>query len=64
MNVGSMDKIKAAGFVIIRREDHPSVRIKQYTGNGCWKTLENYLTKTSRDRAFKELLTESKIIED
>ncbi len=58
-----MEKIKAAGFKIIRKDDQPTVRIKQYSGNGGWKTFENYPTKASRDKAFKEMLKDNKTIE-
>lgn len=65
MDTTSQQKVIAAGFTIIRCDDQPSVRIK-YKGSGQqeWKTLENYPTKSARDRAFKELLNKTSYITD
>lgn len=65
MNIKSTSKVIAAGFRIIRCEDFPTVRIKERTGRShAWCTLESFTTKAARDRRFKELLQEPKIIED
>lgn len=65
MNIDDQNKVKAAGFTIIRKDDHPAPRIKFSSGtNGGWSTLETYKTKAQRDRAFKELLEQKYIIAD
>lgn len=56
MNTRDQDKIMAAGFIIIRPDDYPNIRIKYRVGNGAWKTLEKFDTKDARDRRLKELL--------
>lgn len=50
------EKLKAAGFVIVRPDDQPKVRIKQWVSDGAWKTLENYSSKVARDRALAKML--------
>ena len=66
MNIKSSRKVLNAGFRIIRCEDYPSIRIKERAGkNMAWVTLEgDFPSKAARDRRFKELLKDSKIIED
>lgn len=65
MNISDQNKVKAAGFTIIRKDDHPVPRIKFSTGtNGGWATLEKYKTKAERDRAFQSLLDQKYIISD
>ena len=56
MNTNDQDKIIEAGFMIIRPDDYPNIRIKYRVGNGAWKTLEKFDTKAARDRRLKELL--------
>ena len=56
MTTRDQDKIMAAGFIIIRPDDFPNIRIKYRVGNGAWKTLEKFDTKAARDRRLKELL--------
>lgn len=58
-------KVMAAGFRIIRTDDQPSPRIKvKENGNYEWHTLEKFFVKAARDRRFKELLQDSKTIQD
>lgn len=65
MNIDDQNKVKAAGFTILRKDDYPSPRIKVSTGrNGTWETFAKYETKAERDRAFKTLLESNKIISD
>jgi len=56
MDSKSQHKVIAAGFTILRCDDHPP-RIK-YKGKGQqeWLTLEKFATKAARDRAFNERL--------
>lgn len=56
MNTNDQDKVIEAGFMIIRPDDFPNIRIKYRVGNGAWKTLEKFDTKAARDRRLKELL--------
>lgn len=66
MDAKSQSKVRAAGFTIIRCDDHPKPRIKmkdRTTSN--WVTFENHFkSKAARDRRFKELLNNDKIIQD
>ncbi|MBP9998657.1 MAG: hypothetical protein KBS67_05375 [Bacteroidales bacterium] len=66
MDISSTRKVIAAGFRIIRCDDYPSIRIKERTGqNAAWVTLESgFQSKAARDRRFKELLKDQRIIED
>lgn len=65
MSIDDQNKVKAAGFTIIRKDDYPEPRIKFSSGkNGGWATLEKYKTKAERDRAFKSLLDRKYIIAD
>lgn len=65
MQMKSTNKVMNAGFRIIRCEDYPSIRIKERGGSShAWVTLESFSTKAARDRKFKELLKDPKIIED
>ena len=56
MNTNDQDKVIEAGFMIIRPDDFPNIRIKYRVGNGAWKTLEKFDTISARDRRLKELL--------
>lgn len=41
MNIDDQQKVKAAGFTIIRKDDHPVPRIKFSSGtNGGWARLK------------------------
>lgn len=65
MDINSQNKVKRAGFTIIRRDDYPTPRIKVSTGvNGGWATYKKYETKAERDRAFTLLLKDDKTISD
>ncbi|MDR0691493.1 MAG: hypothetical protein LBF69_00470 [Prevotellaceae bacterium] len=65
MNATSQLKVIAAGFTIIRADDHPAPRIKhKQQGIFEWKTLEKFLTKAARDRRMAELLNDPMVIED
>jgi len=65
MDVNSQNKVERAGFIIIRKDDNPSPRIKiRSNENGGWKTYKKYGTKAERDRAFTLLLKDEKIISD
>ena len=56
------EKLKMAGFVIVRPDDQPSIRIKQWVGDGAWKTLANYPSKAARDRALECMLANPKTV--
>lgn len=56
MGTNDQDKVIKAGFMIIRPDDYPNIRIKYRVGNGAWKTLEKFDTVAARDRRLKELL--------
>lgn len=65
MNIDDQNKLKAAGFTILRKDDYPTPRIKVSTGkNGAWATYAKYKTKAERDKAFCLLLNDDKIISD
>ena len=65
MNINDQNKLKKAGFSIVRKDDYPAPRIKISTGkNGGWKTLGKYSSKAERDRAFADLLESDKFISD
>ncbi len=56
------EKLAAAGFVIVRPDDYPAPRIKQWVGDGFWKTLEKYPSKAARDRALAVMLENPKTV--
>lgn len=58
------EKLAAAGFTIIRADDSPSPRIKKWTGDSSWTTVENFPTKSARDRKLLELLADPKTVTD
>lgn len=66
MTQDGRNKIAAIGIMILRSDDNPTPRIKQYarSGAGVWKTLEKFPTKAERDRKMTVLLTNSNVIED
>mgnify|MGYP000027294538 FL=1 len=65
MTLNDQNKVKAAGFTIIRKDDYPMPKIKVSTKyNGGWKTYGVYETKAARDKAFKTLLESNNIISD
>jgi len=55
-------KLKAAGFRIIRPDDQPSPRIKEWKSDGAWATIEKFDTKANRDRRLESLLMDPRII--
>lgn len=57
------EKLVAAGFMIIRRDDYPVSQIKQWVSDSSWRTVENFNTKAARDRRVAELLDDNKIVE-
>jgi hypothetical protein len=60
-----MEKLMADGYMFIRRDDHPSPRIKyRKHGSGDWKTLGKFETKAARDREVDRLLDSSMVIMD
>jgi hypothetical protein len=65
MDGDSRIKVLAAGFKIIRASDEPTPRIKYCVTYGSWATLETgFKSKAARDRRFKELMKDDKIIND
>ena len=58
------EKLAAAGFTVIRADDSPSPRIKKWTGESSWTTVENFPTKSARDRRLLELLADPKTVTD
>jgi hypothetical protein len=58
------EKIAAAGFRIIRADDYPLPRIKEWKSDSSWTTLEKFDTKAARERRIQELLADPKIIVD
>ena len=64
MDGDSQRKVMDAGFVIIRKDDQPNIRIKKLKSNSSWETLEKFETKAARDRRYKELMKLSMVIND
>jgi len=65
MDQNSQSKVIAAGFVLIRKDDQPNIRIKiKDCHTQEWRTKEKFETKASRDRRFIELLMNDKILND
>ena len=52
----NFEKIQKAGFKIIRADDAPSPRIKEWKSDSAWVTMEKFETKAARDRRMQELL--------
>jgi len=65
MDQKSQAKVMDEGFMIIRCDDKPSIRIK-YKGPGSheWRTLSNHDTKAARERERLRLTEDPMIIED
>jgi hypothetical protein len=66
MDANSQQKVIAKGFVILRSDDQPNIRIK-YKGPATteWRTFEKpFVSKAARDRRMKELLEKSNYIAD
>lgn len=65
MDRQSQNKVIDAGFIIIRKDDYPSPRIKaRYTSDSDFRTYEKYESKAERDRSFKRLLKDKNVISD
>lgn len=56
------EKLKAAGFRILRADDYPTPRIKEWVGDSRWVTVCKHPTKAARDRQLQEMLKNPKII--
>lgn len=66
MNSKDQNKLLKAGYTILRRDDHPTVRIKEKSQETQeWQTYEkDFKSKASRDRRMEELLEYVTILED
>lgn len=65
MDQKSQMKVMKAGFIILRKDDQPSPRIKQKTEfENSWRTHSKYATKAARDREFEKLLKDDATIQD
>lgn len=65
MDQQSQQKVLNAGFIIIRKDDQPTPRIKQKTPfQHEWHTLSKYPTKAERDRAFDYFMKDAIYIND
>lgn len=65
MDARSQIKVIEKGFVIIRVDDYPAIRIKfKDEAHREWTTLNNFSTKATRDKAFKDLLEQPYVISD
>jgi hypothetical protein len=63
MEAKSMKKLMKAGYMFIRPDDSPNIRLKyRKEGSGDWKTLEKFETKAVRDRRYVELLDSEEFI--
>lgn len=65
----NVEKLLNAGFTVLRRGDAREPIIKQALpcgslGNISWKTMEKFPTKAARDRRWKELEADPKVILD
>ena len=58
------EKLAAAGFTIVRADEQPSPRIKKWTGESSWMTMETFPTKAARDRRLLELVSDPKTVTD
>ena len=58
----SFYKIHEAGFKIIRADDTPSPRIKEWKSDSAWVTMEKFDTKAARDRRMQQLLQDPQIV--
>ena len=58
----NFEKIQKAGFKIIRADDAPSPRIKEWKSDSAWVTMEKFDTKAARDRRMQQLLQEPDIV--
>ena len=66
MNTKDQIKLLKAGYLILRKDDTPTIRIKvkKYNTNE-WQTFEkDFKTKAMRDRRMQELLQSDTTLED
>ncbi len=66
MDATSQAKVMAFGFRIIRREDSPSIRIKEKVigQKQGWRTIRKFASKAQRDKEFELLLRDQMTISD
>lgn len=66
MNTKDQNKLLAAGYTLIRKDDTPTIRIKTKSAENLeWQTLEkDFKSKASRDRRMDELLESVTTLED
>jgi hypothetical protein len=65
MTMSDQLKVIKAGFVLIRADEYPTIRIKIKDGKSMeWRTLEKFETKAARDRKMRDLLKSDMIITD
>ena len=66
MDANSQQKVMAKGFIILRSDDRPNIRIKfKGPGTSEWSTFEKpFDSKAARDRRMKELLKKPNYIFD
>lgn len=65
MDAKSQVKVIEKGFIILRVDDYPAIRIKfKDEEHREWTTLNNFPTKTARDKAFNDLMEQPNIIQD
>ncbi|MCG8581787.1 MAG: hypothetical protein MI866_17815 [Bacteroidales bacterium] len=64
LSADDVNKLVDDGYTLLRKDDHPSVRIKKIDKqNRHWSTLEgDFSTKKARDERHKELLKDKKFI--
>lgn len=67
MNAKDQKKLCKAGYVILRRGDHPQphIKFKSDVNPDSWKKYGvNYPSKARRDMSMNLLLKDDKVIED
>lgn len=65
MDRSSRLKVISAGFIVLRKDDQPTFRIKcQRVGSHNWETWQNFPSPEIRDKRLIELLREPNFIED
>jgi hypothetical protein len=58
-------KVIKKGFIVIRPDDQPSLRVKfKDRSNHEWTTLGNFKTKAERDKYMNDLLSQPNVIQD
>lgn len=66
MNLRDQEKVIKAGFIIVRPDDQPRLRIKVKDGKSSeWRTFgKSFPTKAARDRELNRLLALIAVIQD